>query len=128
MTGRSTPEWIGATPDAKIPPRVRLRVFEAHGGICGLTGRKIMPGDEWDVDHIQALINGGAHRETNMQPVLRAAHRKKTAEDVKVKAKAARVRKKHLGIHKPKAVLPGSKASKFKRTIDGRTVLRKDEA
>lgn len=127
MTGRSIPEWIGATPDAKIPPRVRLRVFEAHGGKCGLTGRKIMPGDEWDVDHIQALINGGAHRETNMQPVLRAAHRKKTAEDMKLKAKAARVRKKHLSIHKPKATLPGSRASKWKRTISGQTI-RRDEA
>ena len=127
MTGRLTPEWIGATPDAKIPPRVRLRVFEAHGGVCALTGRKIQPGDEWDVDHARALTNGGEHREANLQPVLRAAHRKKTAEDVKVKAKAARVRKKHLGIHKPKATLPGSKSSKWKRTIDGRTVRRGEE-
>jgi len=24
MTGRALPEWIGSTPDAKVPPRVRL--------------------------------------------------------------------------------------------------------
>lgn len=127
MTGRSTPEWVGATPDAKIPPRVRLRVYEAHGGKCALTGRKIQPGDDWECDHAVALINGGEHRESNLQPVLKDAHRKKTAEDVKLKAKAARVRKKHLGIHQPKATLPGSRASKWKRTISGQTIKR-DEA
>jgi 5-methylcytosine-specific restriction enzyme A len=126
MTGRSTPEWIGVTPDAKIPPRVRLRVFETHGGKCALTGRKIQPGDDWDCDHAVALINGGEHRESNLQPVLRSAHRKKTVEDVKLKAKAARVKKKHLGIHQPKATLPGSRASKWKRTISGQTI-RRDE-
>lgn len=127
MTGRSTPEWIGATPDAKIPPRVRLRVYEAHGGKCALTGRKIQAGEEWECDHAVALINGGEHRENNLQPVLKAAHRKKTAEDVRLKAKAARVKKKHLGIHQPKATLPGSRGSKWKRTISGQTI-RRDEA
>lgn len=121
---RSVDEWVGSTPDVKIPDRVRLRVFEAHGGICALTGIKIRPGDQWDLDHEIALANGGQHRESNLRPVLREAHRKKTAEDVRIKAKAARVRKKHLGITKPKSSLPGSKASRWKRTIDGRTVLR----
>lgn len=123
---RSTPEWVGKTDDTAIPPRVRLRVFEAHGGICALTGRKITAADQWDVDHAVALINGGENRESNLRPVLRAAHREKTAGDVKLKAKVDRVRKKHLGIHQTKATLPGSKASKFKRTIDGRTVLRSE--
>jgi 5-methylcytosine-specific restriction protein A len=101
---RQVEEWIGATDDAVIPPRVRLRVFERHGGICHLTGRKIMPGDAWDVDHIIALVNGGAHRESNFAPALRSAHRKKTAADVKQKAKNDRVRKKHLGIKKPRTI------------------------
>lgn len=44
MTGRSVPEWIGASPDTPVPPRVRARVFEAYGGICYRSGRKIMAG------------------------------------------------------------------------------------
>lgn len=119
MTGRSVAEWVGATPDAAIPPRVRLRVFEANGGTCALTGRKIRPGDEWDCDHIRALANGGEHRETNLQPVLRAAHREKTKADVALKAKADRVRKKHLGIKTAKAKLPGSKGTGWRRPIHG---------
>lgn len=121
---RAVHEWIGATDDAAIPPRVRLRVFEAHGGICHLTGQEINAGDAWDCDHIRALCNGGEHRESNLAPVLRAAHRAKTAQDVALKAKADRVRKKHLGIKTTKAVIPGSKASGWKRRIDG-TVERR---
>ena len=127
MTGRSTPEWIGKTPDTPIPPRVRLRVFEAHNGICGLTGQKITAADKWDCDHITALKLGGENRESNLQPALRAAHRKKTAQDVAIKAKNERVRKKHLGIETKKATIAGSKNSRFKRKVDGTVVLRDAE-
>jgi len=99
---RTTPEWRGKSDDSRIPPRVRLRVFERHEGKCALSGRKILPGDAWDLDHITALINGGAHVESNLQPVLRDAHRKKTAKDVADKAKVARTRAKHIGAVEPK--------------------------
>ena len=121
---RAVDEWIGKTDDAAIPPRVRLRIFEAHGGICHLTGRKIRPGDDWDCDHIIALCNGGEHRETNLAPAIREDHRAKTAEDVAQRAKDDRVRKKHLGIWKPKTVVPGSKASRWKKKADGTVVPR----
>lgn len=124
MTGRAVPEWIGKTPDTPAPPRVRLRVFESAGGVCHLTGRKIWPGDEWDLDHVVALINGGENRESNLAPALREAHRAKTAQDVRTKAKAARLRKSHVGIKRRKAIIPGSKASGWKRRIDG-TVERR---
>lgn len=101
---RKTDEWIGANDDAAIPPRVRLRVFNRMGGVCHLSGRKINAGEAWDLDHIVALINGGAHRESNLAPVLRIEHRKKTAADMKQKAKNDRVRKKHLGIKKPRTI------------------------
>ena len=38
----------------------------------------------------------------NLQPVLADAHREKTRDDVRTKAKIARVRKKHLGLDSPK--------------------------
>jgi 5-methylcytosine-specific restriction protein A len=95
---REVPEWIGKTDDAAIPPRVRLRIFERMGGICHLSGRKIMPGDAWDLDHIVALINGGSHSESNLAPALRSEHRKKTAQDMAQKSKDYRVRAKHNGV------------------------------
>lgn len=95
---RTVPEWIGKTDDTKVPDRVRLRIFEREGGKCWISGRKIRPGDLWDLDHKVALINGGEHREGNLFPALRDKHREKTREDVAAKAVAARVRSKHLGI------------------------------
>jgi len=98
---RSTNEWIGRTPDTPIPPRVKLRVFDRHAGICHLSGRKIMPGEPWECDHVIALINGGENRETNLAPALRDKHREKTAADVREKSEVARRRQSYLGI-KPK--------------------------
>ncbi|MEL6411688.1 MAG: HNH endonuclease [Pseudomonadota bacterium] len=121
---RSVPEWIGRTPDTPAPPRVRLRVFEAHGGTCYLTDRKIRPGDDWDLEHITALCNGGENRENNLAPALKSAHQEKTKQDVAQKAKNDRVRKKHLGIHDTKQKLPFGRRSKLKRKISGEVVER----
>ncbi len=99
MTGRSVPEWIGSSPDAKVPPRVRARIFLAHDGRCHRTGRKIAPGELWELEHVKALCNGGEHRESNMAPILAGKpHREKTAADVAEKSKVARIRAKHLGL------------------------------
>jgi 5-methylcytosine-specific restriction protein A len=100
---RSVPEWIGATPDTPVPPRVRARVFQKYQGRCHRSGVLIRAGDAWDADHIKALINGGENRESNLAPILRGkAHKEKTAEDLKIKSKTARMRLKHLGLHKSK--------------------------
>lgn len=98
MTGRSVPEWIGKTPDTKVPDRVRLRVFEKYQGKCYLSGRKIGPADKWDLEDIVALINGGENRESNKAPALKDKHKEKTARDVAEKSRIARKRSKHLGL------------------------------
>lgn len=102
---RSVPEWIGASDDATIPKRVKLRVFERCGGRCGLSGLKINVGDEYDFDHIKALWRGGEHRESNLHPVLRDKHRAKSAAEQSDQAKCDRVRAKHLGLW-PKSRAP----------------------
>ena len=106
---RATPEWIGATDDTAILPRVRLRVFDTHGGICHITNRNITPADDWDCDHVTALCNGGENRESNLAPAIRAAHREKTAEDVAIKARDRRIRQKHLGIKTVKRKIGGKR-------------------
>lgn len=100
-TRREVDEWIGATPDTPVPARVKLRVFERFGGRCYLSGRKIMPGDKWDVEHVIAIVNGGENRERNLKPALKAPHVEKTAEDRKTASKIDRVKRKHLGLWPP---------------------------
>jgi hypothetical protein len=65
---RSIPEWIAKHDDQAVPPRVRLRVFAAHDGICHISGRKIAAGERWELEHKVALCNGGQHRESNLAP------------------------------------------------------------
>jgi 5-methylcytosine-specific restriction endonuclease McrA len=95
------PEWIGKTPDAKVPRRVRLRIFMDHEGYCWISKRKIAAGEPWDLDHKVALCNGGEHRENNLAPALRDKHRKKTVADVAEKSAVYRKAAKHAGIRPP---------------------------
>lgn len=99
---RKVDEWHGKHDDTPIPRRVRLRVFDRHHGICYLSGRKIMAGESWQLDHILSLINGGEHREHNLAPVLVEPHKAKTIQDIKEKAQVAEKRKNHLGIKRAK--------------------------
>lgn len=104
---RSVPEWIGKTDDTAIPPRVRLRVFDAFGGCCAICKRKLgVAGESPEYDHIQALTNGGENRETNIQPLCKNCHKPKTKQDVAIKSKNARVRAKHIGAAPKKRKMP----------------------
>jgi 5-methylcytosine-specific restriction enzyme A len=105
---RSVREWIGKTPDSRPPDHVRVRIFDRYDGRCHWSGIMIRPGDDWDVDHVVALINNGENRESNMAPILRGKpHKEKTARDVAEKARVYRKRATHLGLKKPKRKLQG---------------------
>lgn len=93
---RSVPEWIGKTPDQKVPDRVKVRIFDREGGVCHISCRKIMPGELWDLDHKIALINGGQHRESNLFPALKEPHKQKTKDDLAEKAEVYAKRAKHV--------------------------------
>jgi len=120
---RSVPEWIGKTDDAPVPPRVRARIFVRDDGVCHLSGRKIRPGEKWELEHILALSLGGEHRESNLAPALVEPHKVKTKADRRQKAKNDRVRKRHLGIRKPSKFACG-RDSKWKKKLDGTVVAR----
>lgn len=102
MTGRSVPEWKGDNPDTAIPDRVRLRVFDAKGGRCHRCTRKIRAGEHWTLEHVKALINGGENREANLDLTCDWCLPEKNAEDVAEKSEINRIRRKHLGIDKPR--------------------------
>lgn len=96
---RSVPEWIGRNDDTAIPPRVKLRVYHRAEGKCAKCGNEGWAGE---YDHAIPIILGGENRESNLQLLCVPCHKAKTRLDVKLKAKVARVRKKHLGIARPR--------------------------
>lgn len=122
---RAVKEWVGKNDDTPIPDRVKERILRAYDQRCAITGRAFRPGDKIEFDHIIALIRGGRNAESNIQPVLGEAHAPKTADDVRLKAKASRVFKKRWGLSKPRNVIDGSKASRYKKRIDGSVEQRR---
>lgn len=91
---RSLPEWIGKTDDAAIPPRVKDRIAQRSDDCCVRCTRKVGGALRAEFDHATPLILGGEHSESNLQLLCHECHRAKSAVDVKIKAKVARVRKK----------------------------------
>ncbi len=103
--GRLVQEWIGKSPDDRPPPRVRLRIFKRAKGLCHISGRKIRPGDPWELEHKIPLHAGGENRESNLAPAITSAHKVKTAEEAAKRSKTDRVAEKHLGVIKPKGTI-----------------------
>ena len=101
---REVPEWIGKTDDQAIPARVKVRVFLRAGGVCAECTLPIVGKLRPAYDHIQALINGGEHRESNLQLLCVPCHAVKTKADVAEKSATYRKRVKHLGIKKPRTI------------------------
>lgn len=95
---RSVKEWIGKTADTQAPPKVRLRNFTDHGGVCHLCSGKILAGDKWETDHVTDLWKGGENRETNLAPAHKRCHDAKSREGKSQKAVEDRKRRAHLGI------------------------------
>lgn len=99
---RSVPEWIGKTDDTPIPDRVKERISRGAEDTCLRCNRKLGGKLQARFDHVIPLILGGQNREMNIQLLCDDCHTAKTRLDVKLKAKVARVRKKHLGITRPR--------------------------
>jgi 5-methylcytosine-specific restriction protein A len=120
VTARSLPEWVGATPDSPIPPRVRVRVAMRAGRCCQQCTRPILEGDRGEVDHIVALVNGGENRESNLRFICRWCHAKKTLADVEEKSRVSRRLKRSLGIKtRSGRPIPGSRASGIRKRMSG---------
>lgn len=118
---REVPEWIADHDNQRVPDRVKIRIWDRYGGKCYLSGRKILAGDKWELEHVISLCNGGEHRESNLAPALVAPHKVKTKADMALKKKITRVRKRHLGLKKSGRKIPGSKGSGVRRRMDGTT-------
>ena len=103
---RSRPEWIGKNGDADPPDRVKLRIFEAHGGACATCKRKLYPGDRIEYDHVRPLWQGGENRESNLQPLCGGCHQPKTVAEAKQRAKSLRIRKAQAGIRRKGRKMP----------------------
>ena len=96
---------VCTTKRKPLTPTQRLRLFEAHKGLCGICGAQIRAGEQWIDEHIIPLGLGGSNDLTNRAPAhVQCAHSKTHGSqgDVAKIAKAKRQKMKHLGIERKK--------------------------
>ena len=123
---RWTKLWEGKTDDARVPPRVKLRIFAAHSGRCCNCNRRVGGKLVACYDHVVAIINGGVNAESNLQLMCSECHLQKTSVDVAEKAFIARKKLSYLGLKKSKKKIPGSRGSGYRKKLSGE-VIKVDE-
>lgn len=99
---RKVPEWIGKTPDSMPSAKVRQRIYDREKATCYLCKGEIQPGQGFDLDHKDALIDGGENRESNLFPTHPKCHKVKTAQEAIERAPIERKRQKHTGAKRKK--------------------------
>ena len=110
---------------AEFSRRTKLQAWDRSGGRCECGCGKKLAAGEVEYDHRISCEMGGDNSLDNCVVLWTACHARKTAkEDAPAIAKSRSVRAAHVGAKKSRNPIPGSKASRWKRTIDGRTVER----
>lgn len=102
--------------------KVKMAALERANGHCEKCGHSLTFAKH-AFDHIIPDALGGKPTLDNCQVICSLCHYDKTKGDVRAIAKNKRIRAKHQGIRK-KATMPGSRGTRFKKRMDGTTVLR----
>lgn len=103
---RARPQWVAKHDDQKVPEKVQLRIADRQrpepfaDPICHCCGQPISDGQGMDLDHVEPLIAGGKHAESNLRAVHRKCHRMKTAREAHERAEYRARQKSALGIRK----------------------------
>ena len=103
----------------EFPAKVKEQAYERANGFCEIPwcAAPLHPG-KYHYDHVTADGIGGEPTLSNCAVICIACHRDKTKKDVKAIAKTKRIRRRQIGIRKPR------KITKWRR-FDG-SIVRAD--
>lgn len=106
-------------PRKPLSPKQRMKLFLEHDGRCCICQGKIKVGDVWIDEHIKPLWLDGTNDYSNRAPAHVDCALTKTRKEATQRAKGRRIAEKHMGAHKSKRPMPGSRASKWRKRFDG---------
>lgn len=122
------PHWIEARK--AIPVSVKTEAWEDADGRCQGCGVTLGEG-EYHYDHVKPVALGGTNDAENVQLLCFDCHARKTAEDIERIAKAdrqgrrsGRQREGKRKGWKPSRPMPGTKASGWKKPLNGKPERR----
>jgi 5-methylcytosine-specific restriction endonuclease McrA len=105
-----------------LSQKKRAELVLAQGGRCAMCGNKLQPG-HIEFDHIQALEHDGDNAPDNWRAICASpCHKMKTRTDHQARGKRDRIAVG--GRQKKGPPMAGSRASRFKRCMDGTVVAR----
>jgi 5-methylcytosine-specific restriction endonuclease McrA len=111
----------------EFPAKMKVAAYQRAAGRCEVCTAPLRVG-KFEYDHRIPDALGGEPTLENCIVTCSACHSAKTrTEDVPRIAKAKRQERGYVGAKPRKAVLPGSRGSKWKRKINGATVRRDQE-
>lgn len=115
--------WEPMDPRTKLTRKQIAELFLRQDGRCPLCGQKLQTKGhepvEFNDEHMLARWRGGSEATSNRALVCRPCARGKTSEEAPELAKMKRVRDKHIGAKRSQNPLPGSKASGWRKPLNG---------
>lgn len=125
--GLENPDPYSVNARLKLSPKKRLQLFLEHKGMCCLCHTPIKTGERWITEHIKPLWLDGTNDWENLAPAHEACATGKTQKEATERAKGRRIAEKHLGAHRPKTVMPGSRLSPWKKKFGGGAIRRTEK-
>ena len=108
-----------------LTDKQRLRLFIDRDGLCCICGGKINAVNErWIDEHIAPLWLDGDNELSNRAPAHEKCARAKTDKEATERAKGRRVAERHFGAKRSTRPMIGSRASGYKKKMDGTVVKR----
>lgn len=86
-----TLQFIAPTKRRSMTKARAARIFLDANGICCNCGKQIRQGDQWFVEHVESLAQGGADDDKNARPAHTKCKPAKDATDAASKAKRDRL-------------------------------------
>ena len=110
---------------ARLSPQKTAKLFLERHGCCRDCGRKLGPSDDWIVEHIIALENGGSNDWDNLGITCSWCVPAKNAADHGEAAKSRKAATRHvLPKSMKRSKFAGSRNSKWKKKLNGQVVER----
>lgn len=117
---------FSVTKRKSFGPKERMRIFQMNDGICWMCKLPIdRLHERWIAEHIQPLALDGTNDDSNLGVTHEKCAKLKTAKEAVDRAKGRRIAAKHFGAKKSKRPMMGSRASGWKRKMNGSVVRRK---
>lgn len=112
-------------PRIKLSEQKIAKLFLERHGCCRECGRRLNIGDDWIVEHVIALENGGTNEWNNLGITCTWCKPAKDAVDHGIAAKSRSMATRHtVSKSMRKSSMPGGKNSKLKKKLNGTVEVR----